>query len=269
MKNIELKTCEICGFQTENGKVMSNHKRWQHIMPKGSPKYESTCKNIGDSGRKERITKTCFCKKCGKPFEQTLLLSEWKSGKNAKAFCSSKCAHSRAQTEETKQKILESTRDYLLRCGLELKCKDKTCPNCGNVFHSRHTFCSASCATMYRHSQYIKNVGRSLKTYRQECAFTFALNLYPEEFDFKLVEKFGWYAPKNSSKPNLNGVSRDHMVSVKWGWEHKIDPKIISHPANCRLILQSNNSSKRDDCSISYEELLKRIEVWNKKYGVS
>ena len=264
MENIQIRTCEICGFQTENGRVMSNHKRWQHIMPKGSDKYSSTCQKIKESSKKEEITKTCICEKCGKQFEQTHVQSQWSSGKGIRRFCSSKCAHSRVKTDETKQKIYESVVKYYISLGDTVNCRDKVCSVCGKSFHSKSNFCSRSCSMKNR----CGNVNRmSLKYYRLECSFTFALNDYPNEFDFKLIEQHGWYSPVNSSKPNLHGVSKDHMVSVKWGWEHKIDPKIISHPANCKLILQSENSSSCDECSITYEELLERIEVWNKKYG--
>ena len=53
MENIKI--CNLCGFQTENGKVMSNHKRWQHIMPKGSDKYNDTCQKISDSCKEETM----------------------------------------------------------------------------------------------------------------------------------------------------------------------------------------------------------------------
>ena len=45
-----------------------------------------------------------------------------------------------------------------------------------------------------------------------------------------------------------------------------IDPSIISHPANCRLILQSNNSSKKNKNDISLSQLIKLIEIWDLKY---
>ena len=45
-----------------------------------------------------------------------------------------------------------------------------------------------------------------------------------------------------------------------------IDPSIISHPANCRLILQSNNSSKKNKNDISLSRLIKLIEIWDLKY---
>lgn len=106
-----------------------------------------------------------------------------------------------------------------------------------------------------------------LKKYRQECSFRFSLKDYPNEFDFTLIEKYGWYSASNRGG-NIYGVSRDHMYSVKEGFINKIHPIIISHPANCRLVRQSENSSKRDNCSITLEELMKRISVWNEKYGI-
>ena len=97
------------------------------------------------------------------------------------------------------------------------------------------------------------------------CSFNFNLNDFKEEFDFTLIESFGWYKAKNNGD-NPIGVSRDHKVSVKYGFENKIDPSIISHPANCQLIQQTKNSSKGTKNSISIEELIKDIEKWNNKY---
>ena len=105
----------------------------------------------------------------------------------------------------------------------------------------------------------------SLIAYRQACVFKFALNDYPDEFDFSLIEKYGWYRPKNRGN-NLNGISRDHMVSVRYGFDNDIDPEIISHPANCQLMRHKENVSKHIYCEITLEELQERIEVWNNKY---
>lgn len=101
--------------------------------------------------------------------------------------------------------------------------------------------------------------------YYQECQFNFSLNQYPEEFDFNLVEQYGWYQAKNNGN-NLNGVSRDHMISIKYGYEHNINPEIIKHPANCQLMIHNENISKHKKCSITIEELLIKIDVWNKKH---
>jgi hypothetical protein len=87
-----------------------------------------------------------------------------------------------------------------------------------------------------------------------------------EEFDFYLVEKHGWYSPTNK-KNNLSGVSRDHILSVKDGFDNGIPPHIISHPANCRLMIHTENISKNCSSDITYEELLEKIKKWDEKYG--
>ena len=104
-----------------------------------------------------------------------------------------------------------------------------------------------------------------IKRYREACKFKFSLNWFPLEFDFDLIKKYGWYKAKNHGN-NLNGVSRDHMYSIMDGYINRVDPKILSHPANCKLMLHRDNSSKRNKSSITLEELKKRIDSWDKKY---
>jgi len=72
------------------------------------------------------------------------------------------------------------------------------------------------------------------RIYRPNCEFTFNLNDYPNKFNFELIDKFGWYSPTNKNN-NLNGVSRDHIYSVRHGFDNGIDTSIISHPANCKI----------------------------------
>lgn len=112
-----------------------------------------------------------------------------------------------------------------------------------------------------------RNTKASKHYYRLQCQFNFALSDFPDEFDFDLIRKYGWYKAKNNGN-NLNGVSRDHMYSVMEGYRNNVDPSIISHPANCRLIRHNDNISKLDGSTITLEELLDRIEKWNKKYNM-
>ena len=56
------------------------------------------------------------------------------------------------------------------------------------------------------------------------------------------------------------------MISVRYGFDNKIDPAIISHPANCQLLRQGDNASKGSANSIKIEDLLERIKTWNLKY---
>jgi hypothetical protein len=68
----------------------------------------------------------------------------------------------------------------------------------------------------------------------------------------------------------LSGVSRDHLYSILDGYTNKIDPKLLSHPANCRIMVHNGpngNNSKNSKSSITLEELKIRINIWTKKYG--
>ena len=53
------------------------------------------------------------------------------------------------------------------------------------------------------------------------------------------------------------------MLSINYGWTHNIPPEIISHPANCEIILQTKNASKSKKSSITVEELIDKINNWN------
>jgi len=92
------------------------------------------------------------------------------------------------------------------------------------------------------------------------------LKKFEDEFDFTLIEKNGWYKAKNNGD-NINGISRDHRFSVKEGFRRLINPLLLSHPANCELILNKHNQSKCDKCSIDINDLLLRIEIFDNKYG--
>lgn len=171
--------------------------------------------------------------------------------------CSRRCGNTgRKHTEETKQLISSSMR--ILR--------DQVCQYCGTQFQNTriHKYCSVNCSHSARKDNYRKNRNQQLN-YRHDCRFQFALNEYPDEFDFTLIEQHGWYTAKNRGG-NTNGVSRDHMVSVKWGYENGIDPSIISHPANCQLLRHNENVSKGKKNAITIDELMVRISEWDKKY---
>lgn len=108
---------------------------------------------------------------------------------------------------------------------------------------------------------------KKYQDYRKLCAFRFSLNDYPNEFDFELIKKFGWYKAKNKGD-NPNGISRDHMFSISEGFKQNIDPYLISHPANCKLMQHGENFKKKAKCCITLKELEQRIKEWNNKYIV-
>lgn len=70
------------------------------------------------------------------------------------------------------------------------------------------------------------------------------------------------YDKKNRNK---NSLVRDHMYGRKSGFNNKVFPEILRHPANCQLISHGNNikkSKSNNDCVITLEELFDKIYVW-------
>lgn len=96
--------------------------------------------------------------------------------------------------------------------------------------------------------------------YYMQCAFSFPRSVYARIPGFELVKQYGWYQP---AKNRWFGATRDHMVSKHYGWTHNIDPKIIRHPANCQILLSTDNASKGEKCAITVEELMERIKHWD------
>lgn len=122
--------------------------------------------------------------------------------------------------------------------------------------------------TLRRSSPYVKT---EKQKYYHAARFKFNVYHYPDEFNLSLIETYGWYTcpglkRKNFPK-NINGVSRDHIISVSYGFANNIDPEIIAHPANCRLMLHSNNYRKGSKCELTIPELFDRIHRWNLKYS--
>lgn len=75
----------------------------------------------------------------------------------------------------------------------------------------------------------------------------------PEDFN-----RIGVYSSKNS-----RGYVRDHQFSRKTGFSLKVFPEILRHPVNCKIILHSQNSSKRSKDEFTIECLFDIIQNWN------
>jgi len=184
-------------------------------------------------------------------------------------FCSLKCARgysTKSKRQEINQKVsnklfgrkLSSEHIKNIELGNNFNRKnkiEKKCLEC-NKTHFNKKFCSSKCWI-----EYTEKTKQPFILYRQRCNFDFNIKDYPNKFELMLVEQYGWYSPSNKGN-NLNGVSKDHMVSVRTGFELGIDPEIIKHPANCKLMLHRQNQSKREKNSITINELLERIKHW-------
>lgn len=218
--------------------------------------YSKNGKGLRDnsSARAEYQKNPPYCKFCGKqiPYE-----------KRGNKYCNSSC---QAKVTNKKRVVSEKTRLKQSQAALN-RCngtyKTDPCPGCGKEVKriNKRKYCSDIC----RKESKRKHLSEYEK-YKRDCAFSFVMKDFPDEFDFSLIEHYGWYKPKNRGN-NLNGVSRDHMFSIREGFRQKISPTIISHPANCKLMRHEKNISKNDKCSISIEILKERIKEWDKKYG--
>lgn len=206
-----------------------------------------------------------FCENCNKEH-----IGNYGSGR----FCCSKCARSfstknkRTEINKKVSKTLSGrklTSEHIknIEKGNNFNRKDKidkNCLGCNTIIqcrvNDRRKFCTIKCW-----ANYTEKNKQPFLLYRQRCIFDFKCEDYPDKFDLTLVEQYGWYSPKNKGN-NLNGVSRDHMVSVHTGFKLGINPDIIKHPANCTLMLHKENQLKNRKCSITVEELLEKIKYW-------
>ncbi len=287
-----IKRCPHCNLEIHclNGRGFSNHVRWCTNNPN---KYF-----LSGDGFKQKVQKSrqqqeneklgevkkflVVCEICKKSFY--VQEHEYVFPTKEKYFCSKACSHSRCFTEEHKKHISEGMRQWRSKNN-PIKTEYRICPNCHTKFvvpiNKKKKFCCSSCARKYTQNKlyddYLKKINScqtdiekakiELKNYRKQCAFRFSIKQFPHEFDLSLIQKYGWYKAKNHGN-NLNGVSRDHKYSILDGFLNHVDPKIISHPANCELMCHSKNSSKHSKSSISLEKLLDRIKIWENKYGV-
>lgn len=198
---------------------------------------------------------TVICKECGIEFIKYINQSQM--------FCGSSCSAKynnrfKIISDNTKNKISVSIKKWhkenpKIKKLTTKKINIKKCKFCGKDILIKYRLICEDCKEKY------------YKFYRPDCEFSFNLKLFKDEFELSLVNKYGWYSPKNKGN-NLNGVSKDHMYSVKDGFINNIPPEIIRHPANCKLMIHNDNNKKNSNSSITINELYDRIKEWDEKY---
>lgn len=162
-------------------------------------------------------------------------------------------------------------KDYTIIKTGPIKSRKSTNKHCGycnilfDTFNKNQIFCNRTCSMNYKNAL-LREKRTAWQNYRADCQFKFNLVNYVDEFDFELIKKHGWYKAFNRGN-NLNGISRDHMVSCRYGFDNNLPTEDLRHPANCKLIPHTLNSSKNINNSITYEQLLDRIKEWDKKYN--
>jgi len=263
--------CPYCNKEIiGNNGIYANHLRWCKENPLFENNYKQYKININKTLQNKINEYKIKCKVCGQEFIIKTTENNFNKG-NYKKTCSSSCAHKlsilNSDNKKRKENISKSIEEFNIKNGTKQIEKIKKCKYCNNKFKTlRNTiFCSPQCARKFRAEQEILNK-EPFEKYKKLCEFKFGIRSFPNEFKSQLLEENGWYSASNHGN-NFNGVSRDHMFSCKEGFNQLIDPYLISHPANCNLILQKDNVSKYSKCSLSLEELINKVKDWNNKYG--
>ena len=71
--------------------------------------------------------------------------------------------------------------------------------------------------------------------------------------------------PNIELRGKKHGYSLDHIYSKKQGFIDNVDPEIIGHWSNLRIILESENNSKQAKCDITLEQLLYNYDKETRK----
>ena len=259
----------ICPYCTQvllmNKRSFANHVRWC----KSNPKYDEIrigCVNKIKSKTKRKINRVLSCLVCGNQYNIECTDNQFIKGKYKKTCCD-ECSKKLTVMNTNHDEKIEKIKSKASIKPVEVK----ICECCGKEYKTKKShqrFCCKDCAIKYRNYKYYSDPKEILlkKLYKRCCDFKFALNEFPNEFDFALINKYGWYKAKNRGN-NLNGISRDHIYSKTKALENWVDPYIISHPANCQLLRHNDNISKYTECDLTFENLVSKIKDWHNKYG--
>jgi len=259
--------CKNCGIEIESHRKYCSLRCRNIYVNENLRNYSKNGDSISKKFVDEYNSHPKKCKACDKIIPYAL--REW-------VFCSKECkktglikwnenrkGEKRSFSKEGIDNIIIARRLRLDTSFEDYMSNPKLCKECGEKLpfdHKARIFCNIKCKRIYDS----KNISE-YQIYYKNCQFKFNLSNYPEEFNFDMINEYGWYKAKNHGD-NLNGISRDHMISVKYGYENNISSDIISHPANCKLMPHSSNSKKHSNCSLSLENLLLKINEWNLKY---
>lgn len=129
------------------------------------------------------------------------------------------------------------------------KVYNNKCQQCGDTKLSKNKkrYCE-KCSHLY------SNNGRA------PYWFTFNIYNYPDLFDLEQLKLIGFYHHIS----NKNGLTRDHKISVNAAIRNNYDPYYIKHPLNCELLTFEENNKKKTKCSISYEDLVKLVDEYER-----
>lgn len=225
---------------------------------------------------KESTTRNLTCTQCA--MHITVENNAYLKSNTKKFFCSNSCAATynntgKIKSEATKEKIRSTLKQKKIKpLSRFMKPKhpqwrDNICGPYCNIY--KNTCVKTNKTFLWKsRKKYDPNIIGDKDEYYRQCQFNFSLNEFSNWFkdELPLISEFGWYAPTNSGKANLQGISRDHIFSITQGWKNNIPSWKIRHPANLRLLPHTKNQAKGSQSLISSEELDARIYEFEMAY---
>jgi hypothetical protein len=253
-------SCYICKKQSNSLGIVTHFMRAH-----GDPTEKSLWNNSSNTNKYKKVineqlylTSPSLCKECKSIIPYN---------KRTNNFCSRSCSaiasnKSRSesgwtQSEESRKSIRSSLHSFNkshVISGPYTKIHFRTCKFCNKTFATSGRTIVCKCC---QHLKWSNN--------RDEYSFKFNIFDYPDLFDLSMIQSIGWVAfgGKRGGNKNLNGLSRDHKVSVNHAKKFNYDPYYISHPVNCELMPHSENNKKKTKSSISYEELIRLVNEYD------
>ena len=233
-----------------------------------------TNKNLKKIRIESYLANPKLCMRCSNPILY---------GQRANEFCSRSCAATHSNSiRDPSFSIMEKKKNLsCIKCNdvqlvdLRRSGKNFICDGCKTIYpHSKvHPVSCKFCSSLFLSNKPILVCQgcQNLKWSNNKDQYSFKFNVfdYPDLFDLELLQLKGWvsFGGKRGKKKNLDGLSRDHRVSVSDAKKYGYDPYYISHPCNCDLIPQTENSSKHSKSSISYNELVELVNQYDSTLG--
>ncbi len=264
-------SCIIChqetsqlGIQTHFQRKHTETDKWDNTSQALKNKAAN---NLAEKQREYDLNPK-FCLECN-----TILPFEKRLGNFCNHTCSATFTNRKRTesgwkpSEETKQKIRDKAECKRLptsKAYLKAEFEKSIVGKYSKIFLCKCKFCSE---LFYAGTSKKVCTKCKFNYYRAQDLYRFKFNVYeyPELFDLDLLNRVGWYSQGGKSrKPkNVNGVSRDHKVSVSEALANNYNHYYISHIMNCVLMTQSENSSKNGKSSISYDDLIELVDEYD------
>lgn len=228
-------------------------KHWAENHLKSLAKHKSNGEKLKKQCEQKYYTNPKICLNC-----QCVISYERKQNR----FCSRSCAATYNNKKLVGLRRYGPQKKNNLTTYERIKLKNNIVGPYSTVYRCKCNVCDKVTVSRYQrkfckdHSESYSHNGRA------KYWFTFRLMDYPDLFDFELLKKHGM---RSRGKNNIGGVVRDHKVSVADAIANGYDPHYIKHPLNCELLLNRDNAKKHKLSSMTYEELVKQVDEYEKK----